>query len=405
MTILWRLVDARGNRIPGEGGGARDRGATDELTPVGSSRPAVDIVTLPLAQGMEQAAQALRAGRLVAFPTETVYGLGGLACNEDAVRAIFKAKGRPADNPLIAHVSRYEQLAYLCNDISPLAWTLMHTFWPGPLSVLLPVRAGVPPVLTGGQPFVAVRMPDHPLARALIDAVGEPLAAPSANRSGRPSPTTAEHVLEDFAPTRASANAVGPTSDRLLVAGVIDGGACRVGIESTVVACDHDRIVILRPGQVDAAALATVCPDVSFDPHLSGTDPTQAPRAPGQKYTHYAPRGYAALVEGEDRARVHEIMLERAMHAHGRGLRVALLPLLPLSAESERAFHRAADLFYPLGPAADPEAVARHLYAALHACDTAQCHQIFIESPARTPHSLAVLNRLDKATSGQRISL
>lgn len=403
MTILWRLVDADGNWISGEGSEALDRALA--MAPMVSSTPAVDVVTLPLPQGMAQAAEALLAGRLVAFPTETVYGLGGLACSEEAVRAIFKAKGRPADNPLIAHVSRYEQLARLCSDISPLAQTLMETFWPGPLSVLLPVREGVPSVLTAGQPFVAVRMPDHPLARALIDAVGEPLAAPSANRSGRPSPTTAEHVLEDFAPLPESPDDAATDSDRRLVAGVIDGGACRVGIESTVVACDRDRIVILRPGQVDAVALARICPNVTFDPHLSGTDPAQAPRAPGQKYTHYAPRGFAARVEGEDRARVHEVMLARAHAARERGLRVALLPLLPLTADSERAFHRAADLFYPLGPVRDPEAIARNLYAALHACDAAQCQQIFIESPAPTPHSLALLNRLDKATSGQLISL
>lgn len=372
-TILWSLAsDARSD--------ARNHGAADAVV----SRNGIEQRLLPtLSAVTREAAEYLLQGNLVAFPTETVYGLGGLAQDDAAVRRIFAAKGRPADNPLIAHVSSLEQVERLCVMTSPLAQRLMEAFWPGPLSILLPARAHLPAALTAGLPMVAVRMPRHPLALALIEAVGQPLAAPSANVSGRPSPTTAEHVLEDFASSGA-------------IAGVIDGGPCEVGIESTVVAVETDgRLVILRPGHITREDLAAFCDDVLLDPHLLSVSEHEQPRAPGQKYRHYAPRGDVSLIECSDRDRLHAFMAEQALRARQTGERVALLPLTPAPSLDAAS----ADLWYPLGSWQQPDEIARHLYAALRACDEQDCTRVIMECPPDTKPYRALRNRMLKAAN------
>ncbi|MCY0876633.1 MAG: L-threonylcarbamoyladenylate synthase [Firmicutes bacterium] len=369
-TVLWSLSTG----APGEGVQRQPESV-------------VDVRTLSIADAMQQAAEVLRGGELVAFPTETVYGLGGLALDLHAVSRIFAAKHRPADNPLIAHVSSMRQVAYLCDTIPATAMKLMEAFWPGPLSILLPARADLPAVLTAGLPMVAVRMPRHPLALALIDAVGQPLAAPSANLSGRPSPTSAEHVLQDFAGH---------------IGGVIDGGPCEVGIESTVVAVEEDgQLVILRPGHITREDLAAFAEKVVFDPHLQGLTATDQPRAPGQKYRHYAPRGDVQLVAGRDRTRLHAYLADQAAAMRQEGLRVAILPLLPAPTLTAAD----ADLLFPLGSFLRPSEVAHNLYAALRACDDQDCARIFIECPPDGERYEALRNRMMKAANSTCLTL
>src|SRR5690606_22423426 len=223
---------------------------------------------------IKQAAALLRQGKVVAFPTETVYGLGADARSDEAVSRIFQAKGRPSDNPLIVHIAELSQLEELVESVPPEARLLMDRLWPGPLTLVLPAKEGaVSSKVTAGLSTVAVRMPDHPVALELIRASGCPLAAPSANRSGRPSPTTARHVMDDL---------------QGLADGVLDGGATGVGLESTVVETEERRMVVLRPGGISVEELRSFGVNVELDRALSV--PTEAaPRSPGMKYTHYAP--------------------------------------------------------------------------------------------------------------------
>ena len=220
-------------------------------------------------QSVARAAQLLREGLVVAFPTETVYGLGADALNANAIAAVFVAKGRPADNPLIVHVAGPEWLPQ-CAVPNDRAWALAEAFMPGPITLVLPATDAVPAIARAGLPTVAVRVPDHPVARALIEQAG-PLVAPSANRSGRPSPTTAHHVLQDLDG---------------VIAAVLDGGDCRVGIESTVVDLSGPRAMILRPGAITAEAIETVLGESLALRMPGGGAP---PRSPGMKYRHYAP--------------------------------------------------------------------------------------------------------------------
>lgn len=223
---------------------------------------------------ISEAAALLRSGETVAFPTETVYGLGADARNTAAVEAVFAAKGRPSDNPLIVHIARREELGRLVTEVHPVAEALIDAFWPGPLTLVLPVRPGVlSPLVTAGLDTVGVRMPDHPVALALLRAADCPVAAPSANRSGRPSPTLAAHVLEDLAG---------------YIGGVLDGGAAGVGLESTVVQVQPDgTVAVLRPGGITAEQLAAVTgTEAAAAKPAASSSP--APRAPGMKYTHYA---------------------------------------------------------------------------------------------------------------------
>lgn len=229
--------------------------------------------------GIERAAQIIRSGGLVAFPTETVYGLGADALNEDAVRKIFIAKERPFDDPLIVHIAHVQQLTLLARHIPARVWGLVKKFWPGPLTLVLPKTEKVPSVTTGELDTVAVRMPSHPVARKLIERSGCPIAAPSANRFGRPSPTTAQHVLEDL-------------DGRIDL--VLDGGPTPIGVESTVLDLTQEPPMILRPGGVTLEALQEILGEVRV---LSSSSIEAAKRSPGTRWRHYAPRAPLLLAE------------------------------------------------------------------------------------------------------------
>ncbi|MED4163311.1 L-threonylcarbamoyladenylate synthase, partial [Halalkalibacterium halodurans] len=231
---------------------------------------------------IKEAALWIKKGELVALPTETVYGLGANALSDEAVQKIFIAKGRPSDNPLIVHISRKEQLLRLVSHIPDSANLLINAFWPGPLTIIFPKGEEVSTVVTAGLDTVAVRMPSHPVAQALIEAANVPIAAPSANRSGKPSPTSAAHVLADL---------------RGKIAGVVDGGPTAEGVESTVIDCTTTPPILYRPGGVTREQLEAVLGPIRIDPALLGN--AEQPKSPGMKYTHYAPEGELTLVENQ----------------------------------------------------------------------------------------------------------
>lgn len=334
-----------------------------------------------LSTQLTEAARQLREGGLIAFPTETVYGLGADARSTAAVERIFTAKGRPSDNPLIVHIAAREQLDELVLPYPPLAKVLMEHFWPGPLTIVLPVRTGaLSPLVTAGLPTVGIRIPDHRTALALLAQAGCPIAAPSANRSGRPSPTLAEHVLEDL-------------DGR--IDGVVDDGQTGVGLESTVIELTGlDAIRILRPGGITREALQQAVPDVSID-SANEAEPESAPRSPGMKYTHYAPQGELELVRGEAGAVVFYIQ-EQVAAARARGEVTGVL------AFDERLGSFDADRLLSLGSEAELDAAAQRLYAALRVFDGAGVQRIWAEGCEEDGIGAALMNRLVKA-AGHRI--
>lgn len=338
---------------------------------------------------LQAAAACIRQGQTVAFPTETVYGLGADARSTAAVEAVFVAKGRPSDNPLIVHIAHRDQLDALVTEVNETAEALMAAFWPGPLTLVLPVRPGaVSPRVTAGLDTVAVRMPDHPVALQLIAAAACPVAAPSANRSGRPSPTLASHVREDL-------------DGR--IGGIVDGGPTGVGVESTVVQVGDDgTVTILRPGGITAEQLSAVAARVATDPALlaEGADGvgSPAPRSPGMKYTHYAPTGALCVVEGPPAAVAAWISAALAEAAQ-RGERTAVL------AFAEHAEQYRADAVFSLGDASELEEAARRLYAALRSCDEQGATYIVAEACSREGLGAAVMNRLLKAAGNQLIQV
>ena len=318
------------------------------------------------------AAAILRTGGLVALPTETVYGLGADGLNPAAVENIFRAKGRPQDNPLILHVPDESWLERYCQNIPETAYALTKRFWPGPLTLILPRKPVVPDVVTAGLDTVGMRCPDHPLTRAIIAAAGVPVAAPSANTSGKPSPTTAAHVLCDM--------------DGKIDA-VVDGGACSVGVESTIVDLTVTPPRLLRPGGVPLEELETVLEKIDLDPAVSRPlGEGERPRAPGMKYRHYAPKAPVIVVKGSP-ARSAAYILEH---------------LSPTYWDGVICFDEFAD-WYPghpveqLGGAIDCWENARRLFHALRAMDEAGVKRIWAQSPDTAGMGLAVVNRLDKA--------
>ncbi len=310
---------------------------------------------------IRKAAQIICAGGLVAFPTETVYGLGASAIDPAAVARIFSAKGRPSDNPLIVHVAAREQVYQVASSVPERALYLMERFWPGPLSLVLPRSSAVPDLVCAGLPTVAVRMPSHPVALGLIRAAGVPIAAPSANRSGRPSPTSARCVLEDLAGR---------------IDAVLDGGTCRIGVESTVLDLTGPRAVILRPGGVTREALASALGEPVFQAAWKGGD---APPSPGMKYRHYAPRAPLILVTGPP-SRRRIVLNILAEYFRRRGLKVCLL-------SSFLNQHGHDDLEY----------ISRHLFRSLRRCDALKAGVILAEGIDSRGLGAAVMNRLGKA--------
>lgn len=332
---------------------------------------------------IETAAAVLRRGGLVAFPTETVYGLGANALDPAAVEKIFAAKGRPPDNPLIAHIADRANLDGLVRRVSPEAGLLMERFWPGPLTLVLPRNAAVPAVVSAGLPTVAVRMPDHPVARALIRAAGVPLAAPSANTSGKPSPTEAAHVLSDL---------------RGRIEAILDGGPCEVGVESTVVDLSGPVPVLLRPGGVTLEDLERVLPQVETAPELGAE--IRHPLSPGMKYTHYKPSAEVLLVAGAAPA-VAGKMEELVQQQRREGKRVGLLVTAELGSLLDRDDCR-PDFLGHLGSRCDLTEAAFRLFGLLRECDQKKLDIVLAEALPETGIGLAVMNRLRKA-AGYRI--
>jgi L-threonylcarbamoyladenylate synthase len=317
----------------------------------------------PTPATIAEAVARLRAGELVAFPTETVYGLGGDAGNPDAVRAIFAAKGRPADHPVIVHVADATQISLWARDVPPGARRLAEAFWPGPMTLILPRTPHAADAVTGGQDRVGLRVPSHPVARDLLrafaEAGGTGIAAPSANRFGRISPTTAQHVAEDL-------------GER--VALIVDGGACDVGIESTIVAFGDDAPMLLRPGGIAAADIARVLGERLRAP---GAD---APRASGTLASHYAPRTPMRLAPVSEVARA------------GGGAAIAVLA---------RTVARPAGCTGPwIAAPQDPERYAHDLYANLRALDASGAAAIVVEAVPEDEAWQAVRDRLVRASQG-----
>jgi len=309
-----------------------------------------------------QAVDLLRAGKLVAFPTETVYGLGADASNVSAIRSVFAAKQRPADHPLIVHLSDTAALRHWASVVPREAWLLAEAFWPGPLTIVLPRAGHVSSELTGGQSTVAVRVPSHPVARRLLNAFNGAIVAPSANRFGRLSPTTAAHVREEL----------GDAVDLIL-----DGGQCSIGIESTIVAFRHGRPVILRPGAITAKQI-----EDTLQTELAA--PTQtSPRVPGTLASHYAPRTQLKVVHPDD----VEYFLRRES-ANG--------PVAVLARRGRPNNTRAA--LWQVAPQS-PAEYARHLYGLLRRLDDTGCHVIIAEAAPDLPQWAAIRDRLTRAAT------
>ncbi|RKO65619.1 L-threonylcarbamoyladenylate synthase [Desulfofundulus salinus] len=334
---------------------------------------------------MARAGLILRQGGLVAFPTETVYGLGANALDALAVARIFEAKGRPQDNPLIVHVADRETVGRLACRVPASAGKLMDAFWPGPLTLVLPAADTIPRQVTAGLDSVGIRMPAHPVALALIAAAGVPVAAPSANLSGRPSPTTAEHVLQDL-------------NGRIEV--ILDGGPAGVGLESTVLDLTGDVPVILRPGGITREELEKVIGEVRVDPGIDGVPDRGSPagefrpRSPGMKYRHYAPRAPLVLVEGEPE-RVAARLKGLAESYLSRGWRVGIL------ATAETAGEYKEGQVVVAGWRKDPATIASRLFGALRRFDELGVDIILAEGIEPRGMGLAVMNRLRRAADNR----
>lgn len=335
-------------------------------------------------ESLRLAGEVIKRGGLVAFPTETVYGLGGDALNPESARKIYAAKGRPSDNPLIIHISNLEDMERIAQEITEEAVRLATAFWPGPMTMILRKSGEVPPETTGGLDTVAIRMPSDPVARKLITYSGGYVAAPSANLSGRPSPTAAKYVVEDM-------------MGRIDV--IIDGGEGRIGLESTIVDLTVSPPNILRPGYItkemleDALGMA-----VDTDVTIMKGDSGQAPKAPGMKYRHYAPQGVLTLVEGEPEAVIAYIN-EQAGLDREAGEKVGVI------GTSEQLMAYRADVIKSVGSRLDEESIAHRLYAVLREFDDEGVTRIYSESFGREGFGQAIMNRLLKAAGHRVVTL
>lgn len=334
-------------------------------------------------EAIREAGEILKAGGLVAFPTETVYGLGGNALDEKAAEKIYEAKGRPSDNPLIIHIAELSALDKIVTEVPKNARKLAKKYWPGPLTMIFHKSSCVPYGTTGGLETVAVRMPNHPVALELIRAGGGYVAAPSANTSGRPSPTCALHVEEDLT----------GRIDRIL-----DGGSVGIGLESTIVDFTEEVPTILRPGYINQEMLEAVIGPVRMDRGLISADSDVKPKAPGMKYRHYAPKADLLVVEGSPE-KVQEKIRELAKEKVQEGFQVGII------ATDESADCYPLGLVKSIGTRKDEESIARHLFGVLREFD--DCGVSFIYSEAfDTPHmGQAIMNRLLKAAGQQKIQV
>ena len=348
----------------------------------------LDVSSEPMnMEHIKQASEILRKGGLVAFPTETVYGLGGDATDKEASRKIYAAKGRPSDNPLIVHISQFSQLESISAGLPETAKKLADAFWPGPLTMVVNKNEIIPYETTGGLDTVAVRMPNNPVALALIEESGCMIAAPSANTSGRPSPTKAEHVYEDLSGK---------------IEAILDGGPVDIGLESTIVDLTEDIVTILRPGYINMDMLKEVVGEVRMDPGIvyndKGTTAGARPKAPGMRYKHYAPKGDLTIVAGSEAAVIATInkMTEEAM---AKGSKVGII------STSETASKYKAGQVLIIGDRADEGSIAHNLYDILRQFDELDVDIIYSESFATPKMGQAIMNRLLKAAGQKTINV
>ncbi len=309
---------------------------------------------------IEEAVEALRTGDLVAFPTETVYGLGANAANPAAVRKIFQAKGRPADHPVIVHLDDPRYLHRWVSDLPPVAEQLAAKFWPGPLTLILPKAQNVNDVVTGGQDSIGIRVPSHPMAQQLLKAFGGGIAAPSANRYGRLSPTKPEHVRDELG---------------LAVKVILDGGEAPIGLESTIVSCLEDSARLLRPGFITRSQLESVVGTLQVD--------GPAPRSPGDRILHYAPATPLEIVASD-------ALEVRAGEILARGEKVAVLAMRP-------PLHTRRHMTW-INAGRKPDTYAHNLYGHLRTLDRAGCVRIFVQSLPPDEKWAAILDRLQRAS-------
>ena len=332
---------------------------------------------------IREAGRILKEGGLVAFPTETVYGLGADALNEDAAKKIYAAKGRPSDNPLIIHITNMKALDKIVSEVPEKAVKVAEKYWPGPLTMIFNKSDIVPYGTTGGLDTVAVRMPVDEIAREVIDAGGGYIAAPSANTSGRPSPTTAQHVAEDL-------------TGRVDM--IVDGGAVEIGVESTILDVTVEPPMILRPGAITKEMFEEVIGEVTVDRTLIRPDSKQVPKAPGMKYRHYAPKADLAIVEGSTEGVIAEIE-KRAGEAEEKGLTVGII------ATDETKGRYSHGIVKSIGSREQEETIAHHLYEVLRDFDSCNVSAIYSEAFFTPRMGQAIMNRLLKAAGHKIINV
>lgn len=350
---------------------------------------------------LEPFAEMLSQGKTVAFPTETVYGLGANALDEKAVQSIFEAKGRPSDNPLIVHIAQWKDILKLAEEITPLAKKLADTFWPGPLTLILKKKSVVPESVTAGLDTVALRMPSHPIAHRLIAMAGIPVAAPSANLSGKPSPTRGSHVIKDL---------------KGRVDGIIDGGMAMVGLESTVVDATGEYPVILRPGGITKEQIMEAVKgserDFRTDQPPEESKKEVAPRSPGMKYVHYAPNASVVIVQVTDTPMAESIRHQAEAYRF-KGHKVGILcteetlkdgwPLLwkEGKVETDRITPEGWHIILN-GSLREPSTIAGRLFDALRSFDETEVTLILAEAVSEKSLGQAIMNRLKKASNGEK---
>ncbi len=334
-------------------------------------------------QALQEAGMLIKAGGLVAFPTETVYGLGGDALNGTSSAKIYAAKGRPSDNPLIIHIADMEALPVVVREVPQAAYMLAQRYWPGPLTMIFNRAECVPRETTGGLETVAVRMPSNKIAQALIREAGGYIAAPSANLSGRPSPTVAKYVVQDL-------------DGRVDM--IIDGGDADLGLESTIIDLTGDKPMILRPGYITEEMLREAIGQVETDQTIMDGDAKQAPKAPGMKYRHYAPKGSLVIVEGETGKRISYINEQLSLQKKA-GRKTGVI------ATDETAGNYLADSVKSVGKRRDEEQIAKALFRILREFDDEEVQMIYAESFEKRGVGHAVMNRLLKAAGHQVVKL
>ena len=331
---------------------------------------------------MHRAGEIIKAGGLVAFPTETVYGLGGNALDPSAAKKIYAAKGRPSDNPLIIHIAQWEDLEKIVADIPQGAQKLAREYWPGPLTMIFKKSEAVPYEVTGGLETVAVRFPSHKVANAFITAAGGFVAAPSANLSGRPSPTKASHVLEDL-------------DGRIDM--IIDGGDADIGLESTIVDFTSEIPTVLRPGYISEENVRQAIGEAMLDTGLIASDSGIKPKAPGMKYRHYAPKGELTIVEGEEKE-VAKLINSLIREKEANGFKTAVL-----CSEETGALYK-SPLIITLGSLTCEDTIAHHLFDALRKLDSEGAEFIYSEAFNTEHIGTAIMNRLLKAAGHKVIN-